>query len=278
MKNKTIHMITALLVLLVVLAAAGCGAGIQHKTGAAGQAMNEPVPGRGHVLVATDPANVPFEFKSGGKYTGFDIDLIQAVAKVNNWQVEFRDMKYNGIMPALASSSVDMAVSAIPVTGRSGQKVDFSLPYFRSGLSIMTPAKGSAVKGWDDLKNKRIGVQIASAGAELAYTIPGAKVAAYDDAGEALKALKQGDVDAVVNDYPVNAYLLRQGFAGVKMLSGLRAEKLYGIAVSRGKPGMLEKVDSALKKLKQDGQFAVIYKKWFGQAPPSFLPGETAVK
>ncbi|WP_161486085.1 transporter substrate-binding domain-containing protein [Desulfotomaculum copahuensis] len=278
MKNKTIHIFTALLLLLVALAAAGCGSGARHNPGAAGPAADKPLPGQTQVLVATDPADVPFEFKSGGKYTGFDIDLMRAVAEVNNWHVEFREMKYNEIMPALDGSTVDMAISAIPVAGRSGQKVDFSLPYFGTGLSILTPAKNSAVKGWDDLKNKRLGVQIATAGAELAYTIPGAKVTAYDDANEALKALKQGDVDAVVNDYPVNAYLLAQGVSGVKMTGGLRAEKLYGIAVSRGKPGMLDRVDSALKTLKNDGRFAAIYKKWFGQAPPAFLPGEPAAR
>jgi len=274
LKNRAIHILTGLLLVVVALAAAGCGAGGSGQKPAAGAGGQKTPDGR-YVRVATAADNIPFEFKSGGKYTGFDIDLINAVAAVNHWRIEFNDVNYDQIAPALQRKEDDLAVSAIPLGGTGG-KIDFSLPYFRSALSIVVPAKNKTIRGWADLKNQKIGVQLATAAADRVCTVPGATVSTYNDAGEALQALRRGDVAAVVDDYPVLAYVLRQGDDGLKLIDVPDTGRFYGIAVAAGRPGMLAAVNGALRELKKDGRYAAIYKKWFGCTPPAYLPGYPA--
>ncbi|OAT82261.1 basic amino acid ABC transporter substrate-binding protein [Desulfotomaculum copahuensis] len=269
--------LTVLVVLAVALAAAGCGGqqAAQNKAGGEQQATGKQV-----VRVASDTAYAPFEFQdtSTGNYIGFDMDLINAIGKVNNWDVKVRSMNFDGIVPALESSSVDAAISAMTINAERKKKVNFSLPYYQSGQSIIVQASNNSIKGWNDLKGKKIGVQIATTGADEARKIPGAKVTDYNTINEAFMALKNGNVDAVVNDYPVNAYFIKQGNKDVKLVGDLRTSEVYGIAVPKSKPETLAKINSALETLKKNGQFAEIYKKWFGQAPPDFLPGEPPAK
>jgi len=271
---------TVLVVLAVTLVAAGCGGQQAQNNSGEGKSGGQQAAGQQHVLVASDTAYAPFEFqdKNTGKYIGFDMDLINAIGKVNNWNVEVRSMNFDGIVPALESSSVDMAISAMTITSEREKKVDFSLPYYQSGQSIVVQASNNTIKGWDDLKGKKIGVQIATTGADEARKIPGAQITDYNTINEAFMALKNGNVDAVVNDYPVNAYFIKQGNNDVKLVGDLRTSEVYGIAVPKGKKEILDKVNSALLTLKKNGEFAKIYEKWFGQAPPDFLPGQPPAK
>ena len=273
MKRTMTWALALAMLLAVALTAAGCGA--QQANSGGGQ-QTAPQ----HILVASDTTYAPFEYqdKDTGKYVGFDIDLMNAIGKVNNWNVEIRSMNFDGIIPALQSSSIDAAISAMSITDQRKQQVNFSLPYYQSGQSIMVLKSNTAIKDWADLKGKKIGVQIATTGADLAGKVPGAKVTAYNSIDEAFLALQNGTVDAVVNDYPVNAYYISQGKNNVQLVGGLQSTEFYGIAVPKSKPDVLAKINSALQTLKANGQFATIYKKWFGDAPPDFLPGEPPAK
>jgi len=268
--KKTRKWTMILLVAAVVLATAGCGSQQAAQPSGGQQAAPQ------HILVASDTTYAPFESqdKDTGKYVGFDMDLIQAIGKVNNWNIEVRSMNFDGIIPALQSSSIDAAISAMSITDARKQQVNFSLPYYQSGQSIMILKKNSAIKGWADLKGKKIGVQIATTGADLAAKIPKAKITTYDTINEAFMALQNGNIDAIVNDYPVNAYYISQGQNNAILVGGLQSSEFYGIAIPKSKPDILAKVNSALQTLKSNGQFATIYKKWFGNNPPDFLPGE----
>jgi len=270
--KKTAKWAFALLLLVAVtVAAAGCGSqpASQQQSQAASQAPRT-------ITVASDTTYAPFEYqdKDTGKYVGFDIDLMDAIGKINNWQINWRSMNFDGIVPALQSSSVDAAISAMTIKPDREKVVNFSIPYYQSGQSIMVLKKNTGIKGWDDLKGKKIGVQLATTGADLANKVPNAKVTTYDNIDDAFLALENGNIDAVVNDYPVNAYYIVQGHNDVQLVGGLQTTEFYGIAVPKDKPDILAKVNSALKTLKDNGQFAQIYQKWFGKQPPDFLPGQ----
>ncbi|SHI48505.1 basic amino acid ABC transporter substrate-binding protein [Desulfofundulus thermosubterraneus] len=281
---RTVKVIVVMLVVLA-LAVAGCG-GQQAKdtkdskqTSAQTGGGQQPT-GKQKILVASDTAYAPFEFQdpNTGKYVGFDMELIQAIAEVNNWDYEIRSMNFDGIVPALQSASVDLAISAMTITDKRKEQVNFSLPYYQSGQCVAVKASNNTIKGFDDLAGKKIGVQIATTGADEARKIPGAKITDYNTINEAFMALKNGNVDAVVNDYPVTFYFIQQGNKDVKIVGDLRTSEFYGIAVPKSKPDILEKVNSALKTLKENGKYAEIYKKWFGKEPPEFLPGEPPAK
>ncbi|HHW44041.1 transporter substrate-binding domain-containing protein [Desulfofundulus thermobenzoicus] len=279
-------MAKSLLVLLVMaalaLAVAGCGGQQTKEKGqeSASSGSGQQPAAKQKILIASDTAYAPFEFQdqSTGKYVGFDMDLIQAIAQVNNWDYEIRSMNFDGIVPALQSASVDMAISAMTITDKRKEQVNFSLPYYQSGQCVAVKATNNTIKGFDDLNGKKLGVQIATTGADEARKVPGAKVTDYNTINEAFMALKNGNVDAVVNDYPVTYYFIQQGNSDVKIVGDLRTSEFYGIAVPKNKPEILEKVNSALKTLKENGKYAEIYKKWFGKEPPTFLPGEPPAK
>lgn len=272
---KRVHklLLVGLMVATLAIASAGCGGTKKEEPKKA-----EPAPpAKKKVVLASDTAYAPFESQDPqtGKYVGFDIDLVNAVAEVANLEIEIRSMNFDGIIPALETASVDGAISAMTITDKRKQAVNFSVPYYLSGQSIAVKSNNTAIKGWDDLKGKKLGVQISTTGADEARKIPNARVTDYNTISEAFLALKSGAVEAVVNDFPVNAYFVKQNKDNdVKLVGDLRTSEHYGIAFPKKNTELLETFNKALKTLKENGKYAQIYKKWFGADPPAYLPGE----
>lgn len=267
--------ICAVAVALVALLG-GCGqkATQQAKDTGSGKVDSTPKP---KYVVATEASFAPFEFRDdkSGEYVGFDIELMKALAEVQGFDVEFKDMGFDGIIAAVKTGNVDMAISAISIDDDRKKEVDFSLPYYQSGLSVAVRADNSTIKGFGDLKGKRIAVQIGTTGAKyVKNNIEGAKVTEFNTVNDAFMELINGGVDAFVNDYPVSAYFIKQGNNRVKLVGELANSEFYGIAIPKGKSDLLNKVNDGLKKLKESGKFQEIYRKWFGENPPDFLPGE----
>ncbi len=276
MKKLLKLFLVGLVVTSLAVAAAGCGG--EKKQEPAGK-KDQPAapPAKKKVVLASDTAYAPFESQDPktGKYVGFDIDLVNAVAEVANLEIEIRSMNFDGIIPALETASVDGAISAMTITDKRKEKVNFSVPYYLSGQSIAVRADNDKIKGWDDLKGRKLGVQISTTGADEARKIPNAKVTDYNTINEAFMALKSGAVEAVVNDYPVNAYFAKQNKdKDVKLVGDLKTSEHYGIAFPKKNTELLETFNKALKTLKENGKYAEIYKKWFGADPPAYLPGE----
>ncbi|MFZ5647704.1 MAG: basic amino acid ABC transporter substrate-binding protein [Bacillota bacterium] len=273
MKRALKLLLVGLMVAALAVASAGCGGETKKEE----PKKAEPAPAKKKVVLASDTAYAPFESQDPqtGKYVGFDIDLVNAVAEVANLEIEIRSMNFDGIIPALETASVDGAISAMTITDKRKQAVNFSVPYYLSGQSIAVRADNNSIKGWDDLKGKKLGVQISTTGADEARKIPNAKVTDYNTINEAFLALKSGAVEAVVNDFPVSAYFVKQNKDNdVKMVGDLRTSEHYGIAFPKKNTELTETFNKALKTLKEKGKYAEIYKKWFGTEPPAYLPGE----
>jgi len=258
-----------------VIALAGCGREDAAETTGEPAGDSDSI-SSGEILIASDTAYPPFEFQdqNTGEYIGFDMDLIKAIAGVNGWNYKIRSVSFDDIVPALEDSSIDMAISAMTITEERREKIDFSYPYYRSDQSVAVQAGNEEIKSFKDLEGKHLGVQIETAGAVEADKIPNAKVIGYDTINEAFMALKNGDIDAVVNDFPVNAFFIKQGNEDIKIVDVLNTNEHYGIAVPKEKPEILEQVNSALETLKENGKYAEIYKQWFNEDPPEYLPGE----
>jgi len=116
-------------------------------------------------------------------------------------------------------------------------------------------------------------VQAATTGAKKAKTIEGAKLTQFDRITDALLEVKKGSADAVINDNPVNQYYLNQETGkGLKIVGDLLSAEDYAIAVPKGNTELLQQINDALMKLKENGKFNEIYKKWFGVDAPADLP------
>ncbi len=111
------------------------------------------------LVVATDTAFVPFEFKQGDKYVGFDVDLWAAIAKELKLDYTLKPMDFSGIIPALQTKNIDLALAGITITDERKKAIDFSDGYYKSGLLVMVNANNNDIKDVKDLNGKVVAVK-----------------------------------------------------------------------------------------------------------------------
>lgn len=253
--------LVALLVLglfVLALGVAGCGG---EK-----QAANQP-----KVLkVGAEMTFAPFEFQdeNSKEYAGFDMDLAKAIGKQMGYEVQIQNIGFDGLIPALDAGNIDLIASGMSITDERAKKVNFSKPYYKSGLSIMVKADNTSIKSFKDLEGKKIAAQIGNTGAEEAKKIKNATVREFNATSDAYMELKNGGVDAVVIDLPVNEYYLtKSGDKSLKLAGEVQNAEEYGLATAKKNTELAGKVDKALEELKKNGEYDKIYMKWFGKKP-----------
>ncbi|HHY30684.1 MAG TPA: basic amino acid ABC transporter substrate-binding protein [Syntrophaceticus sp.] len=265
-----------LIVMLIGLFGAfgvGCSSDNNNGTPAAGDKDTKEKP---KYTVAFEATFAPLEFRDEktGEFTGFDIELIKAIGEVEGFDVELKDMGFDGIVSSVKTGNIDIGASGLTIDEDRLESVDFSTPYYKAGLSVVVRANEDKIKSVKDLKGKKIAVQIGTTGSKYAKTIEGANVTDFDQVTDALMEVKNGGADALVNDNPVNQYYVSKSKKDYKIVGDILESEYYGIAVKKGNTELLEKINNGLKKLKESGEYAKLYKKWFGEEPPEFLPGE----
>ena len=258
----------SLVLMLIVGIMIGCG-------GQAPQPSSEPGPGpapKQKIIVGSDTTFAPLEFAdASGKYVGFDVDLIYEIAKAADLEVDFRSLPFDGLIAGLKANQIDVAISSMSITEERKQEINFSDPYYHSGLCISVQAKNDSIKGLDDLKGKKIAAQSGTTGEKEAKKIAGAKVRSFTNSDQTFMELKNGGVDAVINDYPVTQYFIKSGNSDVKIVGERFNSEDYGIAVTKAKPELLTKINAGLKTIKQNGKYRELYLRWFGEEPPADL-------
>ena len=244
------------LVLAIALILTGCGGG--------GQGGGE------QITVASDISYPPFEFEKNGKPVGFDIDLMNEIAKRANLQVEYQNVAFDGIIPGLGNNLYDAAIAAMTITETREKKVDFSDPYFNADQSLIVRSD-SPIKSVGDIGDATVGVQIATTGALMAQEfkqqgkIKG-EIRTFDTIPEAFSALENEQVDTVINDLPVSLDKASKSEGRLKVVQNIPTGEQYGIAFPEGSD-LLDPVNKALEEIKKDGTYAEIYEKWIGQKP-----------
>ena len=249
---------------LVVVVGLGCllllgGCSFNSSSTAAGKTLT----------IAVEGTYPPFEFQSQtGELQGFDVDLMNAIAQAAGFKIRYQNLPFAGMIPALQARTIDAAVAAMTITPERTKTVSFSRPYFKSGLAIATRANNQNITSFDNLKNKKIAVQIGTTGAQKAATIPGAEVRSFDDAPTAIRELLNGNVDALLHDQPVILYAVNSGdVQGIKVVGELLTAEYLGFPTPKNSPS-LALINQGLSTLLKNGNYAQLYKKWFGVQPP----------
>jgi len=257
----------AMFALALVLAACGGGGsstGSESTGGTAAEGGGEPL------SVGSDIPYPPFEQGKPGEYTGFDIELIEAIGEKLGRPVEVTDTSFETIFRDVAQGKFDAAISAATITDEREQAVDFSNPYYLSEQAVLV-TEGSEIKSLEDLEGKTVGVQQGTTGQELAKEKSGAsEIRPYPEGPDAVNALKAGTVEAVIIDAPVAQNAVEKS-GGVEIAENVPTEEEYGIAVAQGETELLEEINAALKEIEEDGTYATIYKKWFKVEPPKAI-------
>lgn len=219
------------------------------------------------LIVATDTAFVPFEFKDGDKYVGFDIDMWDAIAKEIGVTYTLQPMDFNGIIPALQTNQVDVALAGITIKEERQKVIDFSDGYYDSGFLLMVPVD-STITGPDDLKGKTLAVKTGTSATDYAKEhFTETELRQFPNIDNAYLELQTGRVDAAMHDTPnVLYYVATAGGGKVKAVGAQMMAHQYGIGFPKGSE-LVAKVNAALANMKADGRYAVIFKKWFGTEP-----------
>lgn len=216
--------------------------------------------------VGTESSYAPFEFTVDGKLVGFDIDLMNAIAKEMGCEVEWVQMSFDGLIPALLTQQLDMAVASFTVTAERAKRINFSDPYYRSGLTFVIRNQDSEkYPDAKSLEGKRICAQLGSVSAMKAETISPSNVATFNDAAGAYMELMSGGCEAVLNDRPVNQYFLATSKASQNLheLADILDAEDMAMVLPKGDDELLQKVNAAFQALKANGTYQKIYDKWF---------------
>ncbi|MDR5866540.1 transporter substrate-binding domain-containing protein [Halomonas koreensis] len=222
-----------------------------------------------HVLdVVTDPSFVPFEMmdQESGEMVGFDMDIIAEVAERAGFEYNLRTMDFNGIIPAVQTGNVDIAIAGITITDERAEIVDFSDPYYDSGLRLLVNQGDDSIQAVEDLEGKSVGTKIGSTSYDFLQENLGdaADITPYPGSSDMYMALLGGSVDAVFYDAPNVGYFSQtQGEGRAKVVGPLYEGQQYGIVLVKGSD-WVEPVNEALASMKEDGTYDEIHAKWFG--------------
>jgi polar amino acid transport system substrate-binding protein len=274
--------ITAVLLALAMVAAvvalAGCGGTKTATTTTEPAKTAAPKLVKDGVLtVGSDTAFPPFESMNGAVAEGFDVDLANAIAKEMGLTVNFTSQKFDTLIPQLkAGGTFDVIMSGMTITPEREQEITFSTPYIDSNQSIaVVKGKFAKLDGNDPaaintaFTGKIVGVQSGTTGEAWAKeNLKGAKqIVPFDDTLSAFSALNAGKVDAVVNDLPVSAYLVKSSYTNDELVAEIPTGEQYGIGIAQSNPDLKTAIDAAFQKVNDSGEYKTIYMKWFGVEP-----------
>jgi len=249
------------------LLAGALAAGASAPAGAAGL-LDQLKSGQRTLIVGTDATFPPFEYTTpAGEKIGFDIDLVNALAKkVGIQKVQFEQVPFAGLIPGLLANHIDMAASAIYITEERQKVVDFSKPYFTGGLSVMVKPNDTTIKSEKDLSGKRIAVQVGTKSVNwLKENIPNAQLVIVQTNDQMFLSLQNGQADAVVTGYPAARYYIKT-HGGAKLAPFLLTHEQYGFAFRKSDRDLTDAVDAALAAFEKDGTLKELETKWFGKS------------
>lgn len=250
------------LAVVTALALSACGSGGSTPGASAGSGSG----GEKVLRVASEGTYAPFTFhdpKDGNKLTGFDVDVARAVGKQMGMTVTFTDVPFDSIFAGLQAGRYDAVVNEVSITPERKKLYDFSTPYSVSTGVIVTRADDTSITSLAGLRGKTTAQSTTSNFATVAKDA-GANVEAVEGFTQAVALVRQGRVDAIVNDrLAALDYLKTSGDKSVKIAASTDDRTEQGIALAKGSD-LTPEVDAALAALSEDGTLAKISQEYFG--------------
>ena len=214
------------------------------------------------LIAATEGAYPPFNFFRGATLTGFEVELVELLAKKIGVKVEWRTLAFDAQLPALQQDRFDVAASSFGITPARQKAVDFSEPHYCSGAQIV--ARSGGPKSAADLAGKVVAVQIGTTYAEAVRKVIAIKEAkTFPRDTDAQQNLVSGRVDAWVTDRFVALDVLAKN-PGLALQKGdlLFTEKI-ALALKKDNDGLRLAINNALGQLFADGSYRALSEKYF---------------
>ncbi len=253
MKKNVIAM--AGVVCMAALLTACAGSGTKTETTAAGQKEAS-----GKLVMVTNAEFPPYEYYDKNVIVGIDADIARAIADKLGVELDIQDMAFDSLIPAVQSGKADFTAAGMTVNEDRKKNVDFTDTYAEAAQVIIVK-EGSEIKTPDDLTGKKIGVQTGTTGDIYADDIENAEVNRYNKGMEAVMALSQDKIDAVIIDREPAKVFVKEN-AGLVILDEAFTEEEYAIAVKKDNKELLDKINGAIKELKESGELKKIVDKY----------------
>lgn len=225
------------------------------------------------LTVGTNPEFPPFELveKGTNKIVGFDVDLITEVAKAAGYAgVKMEAFAFDTLVEALNQKKVDAVIAGMTITDERKAKVLFTEPYYNAAQVLVVTKKNNQITTLDDIKDKRVAVQLGTTGgvvAEKALGQNNSNMKQFRKYTEVFYELKLGRVDVVVVDMPVaQAYLRMKNFSDLKISSKPMSEEEFGIAVAKENADLHKQLNAGLKTIRENGKLDQLLSKWFDES------------
>ncbi|MGN0987940.1 MAG: basic amino acid ABC transporter substrate-binding protein [Otoolea sp.] len=216
---------------------------------------------KGTLVMATNAEFPPYEFHDGGEIVGIDVEIAAAIAKELGMDFEVEDIAFDSIIPEVQSGKADFGAAGITVTEDRKQSVDFSDTYATATQVIIVKEDNTEIGTPDDLVGKTIGVQLGTTGDIYASDIEDATIEQYNKGFEAVQALSQNKIDAVIIDgEPAKVFVSEN--EGLKILDEAFTTEEYAICVKKGNTELLEDINTAIANLKESGELQEIVDKY----------------
>ncbi|MCR5626067.1 MAG: basic amino acid ABC transporter substrate-binding protein [Lachnospiraceae bacterium] len=250
MKKK---IIVALVLSLSVLALSACGA-------------KQSASAKKDIIVGTNAEFPPFEYiDDSGNPDGFDIALVKAIGEKLGKNVTIQNMEFDSLISSIGTKT-DLVIAGMTVTDERKQSVDFTEPYYTAVQSVIVPV-GSAIASFDDLKGKKIGVQMGTTADFISSDIEGAETARYNKSIDAVNDLLNGRLDCVIVDKNPAETFVASHTGELEALEGSNfdfEDESYAMAVAKGDAEFLKQVNDALSELKADGTIDKLTEEYIG--------------
>lgn len=249
------------------------GGANQNVGDTAEQGRNLKTTAAGKLTVCTDIPYAPFEFEENGRVVGIDAEIMRALGGRLGLTVEFRDTDFEAIFSALTAGNCDVIASSVSITDERKQSFDFSDGYYDIVQSLLV-RKGDEgrYKDLPDLRGRTIGVQSGTTGADYAKAQSAANgytVKEFTGADELFTALRASQIDAVLQDLPVNAYNAKTSGETVVVKRFESQKEQYGIVIPQGRDDLKKAINDALARIRQDDTYNTILRNYLGEAGTS---------
>ncbi|MDI6528845.1 cystine ABC transporter substrate-binding protein [Pseudomonas otitidis] len=221
---------------------------------------------KGALKIGLEGTYPPFNYQDeSGKLTGFEVELAQALAKELGVKAEFQPTKWDGILAALESRRLDVAINQVTISEERKKKYDFTTPYTVSGIqALVRKGKEGEIKSAADLAGKKVGVGLGTNYEQwLKENVPQADIRTYDDDPTKFQDLNVGRIDVILVDRLAAFEMVDKTGGRLAVAGEPFSRQESGIAVRKDNPELLAALDRALAKLKADGTLKALSEKWF---------------
>lgn len=212
------------------------------------------------LVMATNAEFPPYEFYQGDTVVGIDAEIARAIAEDMGYELVIEDMAFDSIIAAVQSGKADFGAAGMTVNEERLQSINFTDTYAHASQVIIVKMD-SSIKTPDDLVGKTVGVQLGTTGDIYSSDIEDAKIERYNKGFEAVQALNQDKIDAVIIDRePAKVFVSEN--TGLVILDESFTEEDYAIAVAKDNTELLEQMNASLAKLKESGKLQEIIDKY----------------